>query len=139
MPASILINGISYSWANIKLVLFGIPVVGITAINYKRKQKKENNYGSGTRPVSRGFGNEEYEGSITLYMEEWKKIIAASPSNNPLLIPRFDVPVVFSGNGVAYTTDILKSVEFMEDNMPAGQGDTKILVTVPLIIGDIQR
>ena len=39
-----LINGVNYSWANVKLVLFGVPVVGITNIEYKRTQKKENNY-----------------------------------------------------------------------------------------------
>ena len=35
--ANVMINGVNYSWTNIKLILFGIPVVGITAINYKIK------------------------------------------------------------------------------------------------------
>jgi hypothetical protein len=52
MPATPLINGINYSWANITVVLFGVPVVGILKIDYKRKQKKENNYGFGSEPVS---------------------------------------------------------------------------------------
>jgi hypothetical protein len=137
--ATPLINGINYSWANVSLVLFGVPVVGITKIDYKRKQKKENNYGFGSQPVSRGYGAYEYEGSIELYLDEWKRIIAAAPNRDPLLIPPFDIQVVYTGRGVVPDRDVLKSCEFMEDNMTANQGDTKLLVTVPLIIGLINR
>jgi hypothetical protein len=134
-----LINGINYSWANVNLVLFGVPVVGITKIDYKRKQKKENNYGVGSQPVSRGYGNYEYEGSIELYLDEWKRIIAAAPNRDPLSIAPFDIQVTFSGRGLTAETDVLKSCEFMEDNFTASQGDTKLMVTVPLIIGAIGR
>lgn len=137
--ATPLINGINYSWANITLVLFGVPVVGITKIDYKRKQKKENNYGVGAQPVSRGYGNYEYEGSIEIYQDEWKRIIAASPNKDPLTIPPFEIQVVYSGRGIAAEKDILKAVEFMEDNFTANSGDTKLMVTVPLIIGLIER
>ena len=36
-----LINGVNHSWANVKFTLFGVPVVGITKISYKKSQKKE--------------------------------------------------------------------------------------------------
>lgn len=134
-----LINGINYSWANVTLTLFGVPVVGITKIEYKRKQKKENNYGFGAQPVSRGYGNYEYEGSIEIYLDEWKRIIAAAPQNDPLLIAPFDIQVTYSGRGIIADKDVLRSVEFMEDNFTANQGDTKLMVTVPLIIGAIDR
>ena len=99
--ATPLINGINYSWAGIKLVLFGVPVVGITKISYSAKQKKDNNYGAGTEPVSRGYGNVEYEASIEIYMDEWKRIIAASPNRNPLAIAPFDVQVLYGSNAIA--------------------------------------
>lgn len=134
-----LINGINYSWANITLTLFGVPVVGITKIEYKRKQKKENNYGIGSQPVSRGYGNYEYEGSIELYVDEWKRIIAASPNRDPLTIAPFDIQVVFAGAGIFAAKDVLRSVEFMEDPLTANQGDTKLMVTIPLIIGLIDK
>ena len=54
--ATPLINGVNYSWANISVILFGQPVIGIVSIMYKAKQEKKNNYGSGTEPVSRGYG-----------------------------------------------------------------------------------
>lgn len=134
-----LINGVNYSWANVKLVLFGVPVVGITNIEYKRKQKKENNYGFGIDPVSRGYGNKEYEGKITLYRDEWNAIIAAAPNRDPLDIPWFDIQVSFAGTRVQPVLDVLKACEFMEDPFTVAQGDTKILVEIPLIIGSIDH
>jgi len=137
--ANPLINGVNYSWANVKLVLFGVPVVGVTSIEYKRKQKKENNYGMGTEPVSRGYGNKEYEGKITLYREEWNAIIAAAPSRDPLDIPFFDIQVTFSGARVQPSLDVLRACEFLEDPFTVAQGDTKIMVEIPLVIGQIDH
>jgi hypothetical protein len=134
-----LINGVNYSWANITLILFGVPVVGITKISYKRAQKKENNYGMGAQPVSRGYGNYEYGGSIELYLDEWNRIIAASPNRDPFQIGPFDVPITFGGNGVQATKHVLRAVEFTEDNFDSSQGDTKIMITVPLVIGAIDK
>lgn len=134
-----IINGINYSWANITFNLFGVPVVGITKIEYKSAQKKENNYGAGAQPVSRGYGNYEYTGSIELYTDEWKRIIDASPNRDPLQIAPFNIEVVFSGRGLVAQKDVLKAVEFMENPLTANQGDTKLMVTIPLIIGTIDR
>jgi len=139
MPNTPIINGINYAWANISFILFGTPVVGIVAIDYKRSQKKDNNYGSGKKPVSRGYGQEEYEGSIEVYLDTWKSIIDGSPNRNPLEIPPFDIPVMFGGEGVDTTQDILRAVEFTEDPLSSKSGDTKITVKIPLIIGGIDR
>lgn len=139
MPNTPLINGISYSWVNISFILFGVPVVGITAINYKRKQVKTNNYGAGPYPVSRGYGNYEFEGDIEIYAETLKAIISGAPGRDILQIPPFDIPVLFSGNGITTTKDVLRSVEFLEDPMDSKSGDTKILCKLPMIIADINR
>lgn len=139
MPNTALINGVNYSWSNISVNLFGTPVVGILSIDYKRKQKKDNNYGAGTKPVSRGYGMEEYEGSIELYTDVWKSIIAAAPNRNPMEIPPFDIPVTFGGTGVQTSKDVLRAVEFVEDPLESKTGDTKLTVKIPLIIGGIDR
>ena len=137
--ATALINGVNYSWADVKLVLFGIPVVGITHIEYGIKQKKENNYGMGTKPISRGYGNEEPTAKITVYKDYWLNVILApnTPSNNPLYIPMFDIQVVYGSSRVAAHLDILASAEFTDDALKVSQGDSKILIELPLIIGDV--
>lgn len=140
MPGLVpIINGVNYSWANVSVILFGTPVIGILAIDYKRKQEKKNNYGAGSQPVSRGYGNYEYEGSIELYLDTWKAIIASSPNRDPLLIPPFDIPVTFSGEGVTTTKDVLRACEFTDDEMSTKQGDSKISIKIPLVIGSINR
>ena len=134
-----LINGIGYSWANISFVLFGVPITQITKISYSRKQKKENNYGAGTDPVSRGYGNKEYEASIEMYTDQWLQIIALANGNDPLNIPPFDIPVIFAIDGQSPIRDILRSCEFTEDPFTGSQGDTKLMVTIPLIVASIDR
>lgn len=136
---AVLINGVSYAWANITANVLGVPLTGITAINYKRKQTKTNNMGAGPKPVSRGYGNYEFEGDIEIYMETLKAIIAGQANRDILAIPPFDITVVFTGQGVITTTDILKACEFLEDPMDAKQGDTRLLARIPLIIADIFR
>ena len=138
--ATPLITGVNYSWGNVKLILFGVPIVGITKIEYKTKQKKENQYGAGYEPISRGYGNKEYEGSIEIYTDELKRIIALAPNRDLMQIPPFQIQVVFEDTaGVLVTTDTLEMCEFMEEGLSVSQGDTKILTSLPLAIGAIKR
>lgn len=132
-----LINGVNYSWQDVRLVLFGVPVRGITKIEYKAKQNKMNNYGVGIEPISRGYGNKEYEGSIELYLDEWKAIIAASPNTDPTAIDAFSIQVVYGSARTTARVDYLNMVEFLEDPLSTSQGDTSIKITIPLIIGGI--
>lgn len=134
-----LINGINYSWSNVKLNLFGVPVVGIVAIDYEVKQKKENNYGAGPEPVSRGYGNKEYTGSIEIYRDEWQRIVNASPSKDPLDIKPFDIQVLFGGSSVQLVQDNLLACEFVNDPFTAKQGDSSLKVKLDLVIGKIQH
>jgi len=132
-----LVNGVSYAWAHIGLVLFGRPVEGVTAVSYKKKREKVNNYGRGSKPVSRGRGKEEYEASVTIEMKEaeWIRMRA----NGSLLdIRPFDVPVVYSGDGVALTRHTLIACEILETGIETEQGATGITVTLPLLPADIK-
>lgn len=141
MPVAI-IDGPAIGWGNIEFVLFGNPVRQITKIEFKHSQTKENLYGSGYEPIHRGYGKVEYTGSIELYIDEWKRIIAASPERNPLKIKPFDITIVYTVKNTNIPTgqvDILRECEFTEDSMSTASGDTKILVSVPLIIGRIDR
>jgi len=139
MPVTPLINGVNYSWANVGLVLFGVPVIGITKIDYENKQEKKNNYGAGIYPVSRGYGNVEPDGSIEVFYDEWRAIVSASPNFDPLQIGIFDIPITFGGSRLLAKTTILRSCEFMADKLNTSQGDSKILITIPLIIGAIEN
>ncbi len=134
-----LVNGVNYAWVNLNLVLFGIPIKGITKISWKKKAEKTNNYGAGPDPVSRASGRNEYEASIEVYRDEWQRIIDIAPEKDPLQIPPFDIPVVFGGSRVTANTVILQACEFLEDAFEANEGDTSLKITIPLIIAGIKN
>ena len=51
-----LINGKSYEFADVTLLVLGIPIIGTTAIEYGETANTENIYATGRFPVSRAFG-----------------------------------------------------------------------------------
>ena len=46
LMCSNLINGKSYEWADIVVNVLGVPIIGITNIEYEEKQGMENIYGA---------------------------------------------------------------------------------------------
>lgn len=139
MAGVTMINGINYSAQNVTIIMFGNQIIGITKISYSKKQGKENNYALQNEPVSRGYKQAEYDCSMEIYKDEWVGIIAAAPNKDPTKIPPFTFQVIYSGDSVVYKEDHILFAEFLEDPMSVGAGDTKILLTIPMIIGGIQH
>lgn len=135
--ASVMINGINYSASNVTVVMYGIAQSGITSINYKAVQAKENNYSLDVKPTSRGYGNETYECTIEMYKDAWQAIINASPEKNPLKIPPSQIQVIYSGDSVNFAQDNLEFAEVLEDPLSVASGDTSIKISIPFIIGGI--
>lgn len=134
-----LINGISYAFTNLTLVLFGTPVVGVTNVKITAKQNKTNlNGGLGGLPTSRGFGNEEFEASITMRLEDLIPIINASTDGKIYKIPAFDYTIVYSTDNISFFTINVRAAEFLEMNLDTTSGDMDTPIELPLIVGDIQ-
>lgn len=134
-----LINGINYDWGNLNFTAFNNLVIGVTKIEYKREQVKENNYAWGLEPVSRGYGKITYTGSLTIYLDEWYAICKAAPNGDPLQIPWTDVSLTAVGTGVIPFTDTLHAFEFTSNPMNSSEGDTKILLDIPFIYAGLDR
>jgi hypothetical protein len=135
--AAPLINGRAYGWADISLNILGREVIGSKAVSYSETQEKQNNFGSGNRPVSRGRGRIEAEASVTLHMEEVIAIQAIAPGRNLANIRPFDIIVSYiddSGNAV---TDKLRNCEFLGNSREVSEGDMEIEVELELIISHI--
>lgn len=132
-----LINGIQYGSPNIQVILpvLGL-VVGISSINYSKEQTIEDNYGLGSDPVSRGFGQNKYSGDITIFKETWNKIIDISPLRDPSKLPLFDIAVVYTG-AAGVRKEVLRAVSFKTNPVGVNAGDTKIMCKIDLAIGSI--
>ena len=137
MATNVLINGVNYSWLNSAIILFNVPLVGITKISIKEKQVKDNNYGQGSQPTSRGYGNVEYEASISIYADELFKWINATSDGKILNIPYFDFPMVLSGTRVLPQKVIVRAAEFLESPFEVSQGDSKVIIDIPMVIAGI--
>lgn len=133
-----LINGEDYVFSQIELYIAGRKIEGCTAIDFSKKQEKVNNYGMGTRAISRGRGKVECEASLTLTMNEVVAIRKNAPSKDLLRIPSFNVTVCWSEDGVQIQTAVLENCEFTEDKTATISGDTITEIELPLIVADIR-
>ena len=135
-----LINGINYSAINVNNIAFGVPVTGITKISWSKKQTKDNNYGLAQDPISRGYGQNTYEGTMTVYKDWWQSVVNASPNKDPLQIPPFNWTITY-GNPpqTPLVVETLKAFEFLEDGTSVNAGDTKILIDIPFVFAGIER
>jgi hypothetical protein len=134
-----LVNGIANTWNNITCIISGVPIIGITNIEWNYKQAKDLNYGAGAYPVSRGYGKKEYSGSIEIYYETLKAIEQIAPLKDITNIPSFDIVVTFAGGGIIPNVVVLKSCEFMEMPFAVSQGDTKISIKIPLSVAYVEN
>jgi len=142
MQQSILVNGINISWKNINFVCLNVPLISIKEIMYDEKMVKVNNYGIGQNPTSRGYGNQTYEGSITLLTDEVRQLSAAAAAQglSLLKIPAFSASVIFDGEGgTGFYTDKLNFIDFTGNPFKASQGETGLYITLPFIFAGVDR
>lgn len=137
-PIVPLINGKSYEWADIVVNILGVPVVGVTSIEYSEKQGMENIYGAGRFPVSRGYGKIEPTAKITLLMEEVQAIMSVAPLGRLMDIPEFDISVVFIDSALTTVKHKLRNVRFMNNDIKSASGDTSTPVEIDLIISHVE-
>lgn len=131
-----LVNGKAYDYSQIRAIVLGVPVVGITSISYTQEQEKTNNFGTGNLPVSRGEGATDASGSLDISMNDVEALRDVAPDGSFLKIPAFDIVIVFE-NSQRVITHVLKNVQFTNDGVEAAQGDTDLNRSFDIVIGDI--
>lgn len=138
------LNGINIAWENVTITVLGSAITKVTKIEYKATGNHVANYGAGNKPVSYGMGQIRFNASIEMYQDAWQTISAlagGSPGNlNPI---GNDILITVSPTENSIIdfpfTDILHDVKFLEDSMSIASGDTRSLITIPLLISDISR
>lgn len=137
-PIKPLINGKSYEWADIVLNIMGVPIVGITSIEYEEMQDMQNIYGAGRFPQSRGYGKIEPTAKITVKMEEIQNIMTVAPSGRIQDIPEFDISVLFVDSALTTVKHKLRNCRFKNNSRKSNQGDASIDVELELILSHIE-
>lgn len=133
-----LANGIEYSWAQGVCVVAGVVVTGISEINYGDKRAMKDNYGAGSKPVSRSYGAYEASGDITLHMSEVERLTNVAPSRDLTQLGMFDVTVTFAPQlGQSPVKHVLRGCQFTGNMRAMKQGDDKFEVKLELIVAEI--
>lgn len=132
-----LINGREYGWADIICNIGGVPVTGIKAIKYEEEQEKENVYGAGRHPVSRGYGRVKATASITLLVSTVVALKAKAPKGQLHRIAPFSISVSYQPDNQPLVTHILKNCEFKKIVFDWKEGDMSKEVELELIISHI--
>lgn len=128
-----LVNGKSYENSDIQVVILGVPIIGITAVDYEDTQEMSNIWSSGRFPTSRGYGKYEAKAKITILMEDLESITAVAPNRRLQDIPEFDVNILFIDSQLITRTHTIKNCRFMGNNRKSATGDTSIPVELELI------
>lgn len=147
---SLKVNNVSYSWSMIQLTCPALTgsndanpdiLSGVTGIEYNIRRNIGVNYGLGGNPSSRGFGNKEYTGSITMDYNTLSQLRGAKGSLMDL--GEFDLVISFANPEIGTTEDAdaskwvthtvtMKGCFFNEDGLSVTQDDTTISKTLDL-------
>lgn len=131
IPIPIRINGHSYEWADIQFsIAGGVPVKGITEINYGYTRNVQNVMGAGSEPVSVGYGAKAYTCSITMKLEEVRPLVDIAPVGDLTQIPSFAIVIAWLDSENAIITDTLTFCNFTNNEVKTKQGDTSTDVTL---------
>ena len=133
-----LINGKSYEFADITCIVLGIPIVGITSIEYGEESETENIYATGRFPVSRGVGRVQPTAKITMLMEEVMNIVSASPNGRIYDVPEFDIIVAFTDLTLIPVVHKIRNVKFKNNKISSSTGDTSVPIEMDLVISHIE-
>lgn len=137
IPIPALINGKSYDWQQIQVVILGVPIVGITALDYSDSSTMENIYGAGRFPVSRGYGKYEAMATITMLMEELENITSIAPNRRIQDIPEFNITVAYVDTENIVRNHTIRNCRFKGNNRKTASGDTSIPVELELVTSHI--
>ncbi len=133
-----MINGMMCSWADVVVVIAGVPITGITAIDYSDEQEVENKYGAGRYPIGRAKGRITPSAKITLYKEEVDTIEAQSVNGRIQDIAPFDVIVQYIPDSGVLVTDKIRNCSFKANNRSLKEGDNATEVELDLIPSHIE-
>lgn len=138
MALNTLINGNVYGWNQLKVTLFGRTVTGIQSIEYKVTPEPAPVMGAGPNPIAFGDGNETFEGSIELLMDEVEEIRKLVPTGRLRDIPPFPIIVSYAKNLGATRTTHRIWARFKDETGGMAQGESHKYHTYPLEVFNIE-
>lgn len=134
------INGEYHNYVSLRANVFGRTLRTIQELNYSRTDDIDPVKVAGTaKPIGFTQGNETYEGTVTLLLEEVTAIQSSLPKGKSLPdIPPFPMSVSYVNKLGIQISHLLIGVKFKSNGVKVSAGNNEaITVEIPLYIGDI--
>lgn len=128
-----LINGRTFDWISITVLLPNGPSSTITAISYEDEDGSEAVYGKGRLPRAYGKGNYKNEGSLTIALDEqaeFELAVAAASGGKPFFDHKpFPIVVSFANDGDSKViVHVLNGVKFKKRTFDQKQANKESVV-----------
>ncbi len=134
-----LVNGKEYGWADVVVNIAGVPVTGITGVEYDDDQEVVNNYGAGRYPVSRSKGRITSTAKLTLYSSEVVALTKKTVNGRLQDLAAFDVIVSYiPDDGGEIVTDKIRNCQFKKNSRSWSEGDPSKTVELELVPSHIE-
>ena len=90
-----MVNGMLVAWADIVVLVGGVPVTGIVGVEYSDEQEIVNKWGAGRHPVGRAKGRITPGAKLILYQEEVQALQSQSPNGRLQDLPPIEIQVSY--------------------------------------------
>lgn len=134
-----------HQYSHITVNASGVELATLQHVAYKVTLNKEFIYGKGNKPRAIQDGNFSYEGSIGMLQSDLRKLQLLRGDREIQLLRGTNIIVVYQmdnlvlGEAPKLMTDILQGVRYGETEQRFNQGDTKMVIEIPIMFLDIKR
>ena len=133
-----MVNGMLVAWADIVVLVGGVPVTGITGVEYGDEQEIVNKWGAGRHPVGRAKGRITPSAKITLYHEEVVALQSQSVNGRLQDLPPIEIQVSYLPENGVVVTDKIRNCHIASHTRKWKEGDTGQEVELPLVPSHIE-
>ena len=126
------------AWADIVVLVGGVPVTGIVGVEYSDEQEIVNKWGAGRHPVGRAKGRITPGAKLILYQEEVQALQSQSPNGRLQDLPPIEIQVSYLPDSGIVVTDKIRNCHISANARKWKEGATGQEVELPLVPSHIE-
>jgi hypothetical protein len=134
------INGVRWDYSCVEIRIGAKPFRGVKSVNYADGMEPGDVYGTGAQRIGRTRGQYKPEGSIELYEQEWRDLLASLPAAIGYLEAVFPIIVTYQQTMVSpLNVDLLVGCKIKKVSSDRQEGTDAVTVKLDLDIMRIER
>ncbi len=134
------INGVRWDYSCVEVRIGVKPFRGVKSINYADGKEPGDVFGTGAQRIGRTRGQYKPEGSVELYEQEWRDLLAALPAGVGYLEAVFPIIVTYQSSLTSgLNVDVLAGCQIKKVSSDRQEGSDAITVKLELDIMRIER